>query len=201
MLTSADRATNAVGAVAENFWNLPNAITLLRIGLTPFLLMLPWFEGAEWSAIMGFGFLAISLTDLLDGYLARRHGTVSRIGKLLDPLADKLLVMTAFVMLVAVDRIPSWGLPLVIAILGREIAVTALRAMVSAEGIVVEASSLGKWKTGFQIAALTALLVHFPLLGLPVQELGVVLLIVATVLTVWSGYEYFSLYLTGRARP
>ena len=140
MLTSADRATNAVGAVTENFWNLPNAITLLRIGLTPFLLMLPWFEGAEWSAIMGFGFLAISLTDLLDGYLARRHGTESRIGKLLDPLADKLLVMTAFVMLVAVDRIPSWALPLVIAILGREIAVTALRAMASAEGIVVEAS-------------------------------------------------------------
>jgi CDP-diacylglycerol--glycerol-3-phosphate 3-phosphatidyltransferase len=201
MLTSADRATNAVGAVTENFWNLPNAITLLRIGLTPFLLMLPWFEGAAWSAIMGFGFLAISLTDLLDGYLARRHGTESRIGKLLDPLADKLLVMTAFVMLVAVDRIPSWGLPLVIAILGREIAVTALRAMASAEGIVVEASPLGKWKTGFQIAALTALLVHFPMLGLPVQQLGLVLLIVATVLTVWSGYEYFALYLTGRARP
>ena len=201
MLTSADRATNAVGAVTENFWNLPNAITLLRIGLTPFLLMLPWFEGETWSAFMGFGFLAISLTDLLDSYLARRHGTVSRIGKLLDPLADKLLVMTAFVMLVAVDRIPSWGLPLVIAILGREIAVTALRAMASAEGIVVEAAPLGKWKTGFQIAALTALLVHFPLLGLPVQQLGLVLLIVATVLTVWSGYEYFALYLTGRARP
>jgi len=187
--------------VTENFWNLPNAITLLRIGLTPFLLMLPWFEGQTWSAFMGFGFLAISLTDLLDGYLARRHGTVSRIGKLLDPLADKLLVMTAFVMLVAVDRIPSWGLPLVIAILGREIAVTALRAMASAEGIVVEAAPLGKWKTGFQIAALTALLVHFPLLGIPAQELGLVLLIVATVLTVWSGYEYFALYLTGRVRP
>ena len=135
------------------------------------------------------------------GYLARLHGTESRIGKLLDPLADKLLVMTAFVMLVAVDRIPSWALPLVIAILGREIAVTALRAMASAEGIVVAVSSLGKWKTGFQIAALTALLVHFPLLGIPAQQLGLVLLVVATALTVWSGYEYFALYLTGRARP
>ncbi|MBM4337149.1 MAG: CDP-diacylglycerol--glycerol-3-phosphate 3-phosphatidyltransferase [Deltaproteobacteria bacterium] len=201
MPTSADSATRAVGAVTENFWNLPNAITLLRIGLTPLLLLLPWFEGPAWSAIMGFGFLAISLTDLLDGYLARLHGTESRIGKLLDPLADKFLVMTAFVMLVAVGRIPSWALPLVIAILGREFAVTALRAMMSAEGVVIGASPLGKWKTGFQIAALTALLVHFPLLGLPVQELGLVLLIIATGLTVWSGYEYFAAYLAGRARP
>lgn len=201
MPTSADSATRAVGAVTENFWNLPNAITLLRIGLTPFLLLLPWFEGPAWSAFMGFGFLAISLTDLLDGYLARLHGTESRIGKLLDPLADKFLVMTAFVMLVAVGRIPSWALPLVIAILGRELGVTALRAMMSAEGVVIGASQLGKWKTGFQIAALTALLVHFPLLGLPVQELGLVLLIIATGLTVWSGYEYFAAYLAGRARP
>jgi CDP-diacylglycerol--glycerol-3-phosphate 3-phosphatidyltransferase len=201
MPTSADSAPRAVGAVTENFWNLPNAITLLRIGLTPLLLLLPWFEGPAWSAIMGFGFLAISLTDLLDGYLARLHGTESRIGKLLDPLADKFLVMTAFVMLVAVGRIPSWALPLVIAILGREFGVTALRAMMSAEGVVIGASPLGKWKTGFQIAALTALLVHFPLLGLPVQELGLVLLIIATGLTVWSGYEYFAAYLAGRGRP
>lgn len=201
MPTSADSAPRAVGAVTENFWNLPNAISLLRIGLTPLLLLLPWFEGPAWSAIMGFGFLAISLTDLLDGYLARRHGTESRIGKLLDPLADKFLVMTAFVMLVAVGRIPSWALPLVIAILGREFGVTALRAMMSAEGVVIGASPLGKWKTGFQIAALTALLVHFPLLGLPVQELGLVLLLIATGLTVWSGYEYFAAFLAGRARP
>lgn len=201
MPTSADSATSAVGAVNENFWNLPNAITLLRIGLTPLLLLLPYFQGRAWSAVMGFGFLAISLTDLLDGYLARLHGTESRIGKLLDPLADKLLVMTAFVMLVAVGRIPSWALPLVVAILAREFAVTALRALISAEGVVIGASPLGKWKTGFQIAALTALLVHFPLLGLPVQELGLVLLIIATGLTVWSGYEYFAQYLTRRTHP
>ncbi len=201
MLTSADSAPRAVGDVSENFWNLPNTITLLRIGLTPLLLLLPWFEGPSWSMIIGFGFLAISLTDLLDGYLARRHGTESRIGKLLDPLADKFLVMTAFVMLVAVGRIPSWALPLVIAILGREFAVTALRAMMSADGILMGASPLGKWKTGFQIAALTALLVHFPLIGLPVQELGLVLLIIATGITVWSGYEYFALYVRRHPRP
>jgi len=201
MQTSIDRAPNAVGAVTENFWNLPNTITLSRIGLTPFLLMLSWFEGEAWSALMGFGFLAISLTDLLDGYLARLHGTESRIGKLLDPLADKLLVMTAFVMLVAVGRIPAWALPLVIAILGREIAVTALRGLAGAEGSAFGASPLGKWKTGFQIAAITALLVHFPLLGLPAHELGLVLLVIATVLTVWSGYEYFARYLPDKVRP
>jgi CDP-diacylglycerol---glycerol-3-phosphate 3-phosphatidyltransferase len=195
MQISADRTPTAVGVVHENFWNLPNGITLLRIGLTPLLLLLPWFEGPAWSAIMGFGFLAISLTDLLDGYLARLHGTESRLGKLLDPLADKLLVMTAFVMLVAVGRIPSWALVMVIAILGREIAITGLRAMASAEGIIVGASPLAKWKTGFQIAAITALLVHYPFLGLPSHELGLVLLVIATALTVSSGYAYLRTYL------
>jgi CDP-diacylglycerol--glycerol-3-phosphate 3-phosphatidyltransferase len=198
MQISADRTPGAVAAVSETFWNLPNGITLLRIGLTPLLLLLPWYEGPTWSAIMGFGFLAISLTDLLDGYLARLHGTESRLGMLLDPLADKLLVMTAFVMLVAVDRIPAWALPLVILILGRELAVTGLRAMAGSEGIVVAASSLGKWKTGFQLAALTALLVHHPFIGLPSHELGLALLIIATALTVWSGWEYFSAYLGDR---
>ena len=87
-------------------------------------------------------------------------------------------------------------------ILGRELAVTGLRAMAGAEGIVVPASNLGKWKTGFQLAALTALLVHHPFLGLPSHELGLVLLIVATALTVWSGWEYFSAYLGDRSpRP
>ena len=149
---------------------------------------------------MGFGFLAVALTDLLDGYLARLHGTESRIGKLLDPLADKLLMMAAFVMLVAVDRIPYWGLPLVLAILGREIAVTGLRAVLAGDGIVVAASPLGKWKTGFQIAAVTALLVHHPFLSLPSHELGMLLLVLATGLTLWSGWEYFALFFERRPR-
>lgn len=185
----------------EHFWNLPNLITLGRIVLSPLLLLLPWFSGPYWSTVMGFGFLAVSLTDLLDGYLARRTATVTRVGKLLDPLADKLLVSTALVMLVAVGRIPDWALAMVVLTLFREFLVTGLRAIASSDGVVMPASSLGKWKTGFQIGALTVLLIHHPLFGLPLPELGLALLLVATVLSVWSGYEYVVGYAEGRSGP
>jgi len=184
---------------AEPFWTAANAVTLGRILLTPLLLILPWFSGRFWSAVMGFGFLAVSLTDLLDGYLARRTASVTRIGKLLDPLADKLLVSTALVMLVAVGRIPDWALAMVVLTFFREFSVTGLRAMASAEGLVMPASELGKWKTGFQIAALTALLIHHPLLGLPMHWFGLGLLAIATALSIWSGVAYFAAFLGQRS--
>jgi len=183
----------------EIFWNLPNTITVVRVGVVPILLVLPWWHDQVGSQIIGWSFVVAALTDILDGWLARRGQQVTRIGKLLDPLADKLLVMTALVLLVAMpERIPLWGVPLVILILARELAVTALRAMASAEGVIVAASNLGKWKQGFQIAALTALLIHPSWFGLPVHEIGIVLLVVATGLTVWSGVDYFAAYLGGR---
>jgi CDP-diacylglycerol--glycerol-3-phosphate 3-phosphatidyltransferase len=122
---------------------------------------------------------------------------VTRVGKLLDPLADKILTTSALVVLVALDRIPLWGVPLVVAILAREIAVTGLRAMLSLEGVVVHASRLGKWKTGFQTAALTGLILHWPVLGVPLHELGMGLLVIATALTLWSGFDYFAALLRG----
>ena len=154
-----------------------------------------------WSGLVGLGFLAVSLTDLLDGYVARRRGAETRIGKLLDPLADKILVMTALVVLVAVPRVDEYGVIMAIAILGREIAVTGLRAMASAEGVLLPAAPLGKWKTGIQITALTALLLHYPFLGLPIHAIGMVLLIIATGVTLWSGYAYFVGYLSRRGAP
>ena len=184
----------------ETFWNAANTISLGRIAAAPLLLLHPSFEGWTGSAIFGFGFLGVSLTDLLDGYLARRGGTITRIGKLLDPLADKLLVMTALVLLAAMpDRIPLWGVCFVIAILGREIAVTGLRGMASAEGVILPATALGKWKTGLQTAALTCLLVHFPWFGVPLHEIGLLLLAAATAVTIWSGFVYFYSYLAVRS--
>jgi CDP-diacylglycerol---glycerol-3-phosphate 3-phosphatidyltransferase len=194
MQISAEKTANLGGPVAENFWTLPNGITLVRILLTPFLFALPWHHGPWWSTLIGFAFLAVSLTDILDGYLARSYGQETRIGKLLDPLADKLLVMTALFMLVAVGRIPPWALPLAVVILGREFAVTGLRGIAGSQGVVIGASSLGKWKAGFQMAALTALLIHWPLLGLPSHEIGLALLVVATILTSISGYAYLRDY-------
>ncbi|MFI5314440.1 MAG: CDP-diacylglycerol--glycerol-3-phosphate 3-phosphatidyltransferase [Myxococcota bacterium] len=187
--------------MAETLWNLPNGITLVRIGLSPLLFALPWYHGRTWSAIIGLAFLAVSLTDILDGYLARRHGLESRIGKLLDPLADKVLVMTAFVMLIAVGRVPPWALPLVVAILGREFAVSSLRGVAGSEGVVIAVSPLAKWKTGFQLAALTALLIHWPFLGLPAHEIGLALLAIATALTVITGWSYVRAYFGANGRP
>lgn len=182
------------------FWNAPNAISLGRIVACPLLLVYLVYHGPLASALTGFGFLAISLTDLLDGYLARRDGTVTAAGKLLDPLADKLLVLTALILLVgSPGRIPWWGVPLVIAILARELAVTGLRAVASAEGVVIPAERLGKWKTGFQTAAITFLLIHQPILGVSSSGVGMLLLMIATALTLASGYGYFSTYLAGRS--
>ncbi|HTO53291.1 MAG TPA: CDP-diacylglycerol--glycerol-3-phosphate 3-phosphatidyltransferase [Myxococcota bacterium] len=197
MQISAEKTANLSRDMAESLWNLPNFITMVRIGLSPFLFALPWYHGRWWSTLIGLAFLVVSLTDILDGYLARSYGLESRLGKLLDPLADKLLVMTAFVMLIAVGRMPFWSLPLVVAILGRELAVSGLRGAASSQGVVIAASPLGKWKTGFQIAALTALLIHWPLLGLPAHEIGLALLVIATALTLISGWAYLRDYLRG----
>jgi CDP-diacylglycerol---glycerol-3-phosphate 3-phosphatidyltransferase len=184
-----------------NFWNAPNAITLGRIVACPLLLVYLVYHGPLASAVIGFFFLAVSLTDLLDGYLARRGGTVTAAGKLLDPLADKLLVLTALVLLVgSPGRIPWWGVPLVIAILARELAITGLRAVASAEGVVIPAERLGKWKTGFQTAAITFLLIHQPIFGFSSVDMGMSLLAIATALAVASGYTYFSTYLAARSR-
>jgi CDP-diacylglycerol---glycerol-3-phosphate 3-phosphatidyltransferase len=187
------------GAAHSVFWNVPNAISLSRIVACPVLLVYLVYNGPLASAVTGFAFLAISLTDLLDGYLARRDGTVTRAGKLLDPLADKLLVLTALILLVgSPGRIPWWGVPMVVAILGRELAITGLRAVASAEGVVIPAERLGKWKTGFQTAAITCLLVHEPMLGMSTVGAGMLLLAIATALALASGYTYVQTYLASR---
>ena len=183
----------------ERFWNLPNAISVGRIAAMPLLLLAPLFPDRTGGAVIGLGFLAVALSDLLDGYIARRDGTVTRVGKLLDPMADKLLVTTALIVLVAMGRVPLWGVALVVIIVGREIAVTGLRAMASAEGVILSASSLGKWKTGFQTAAITGLLIHYSWLAIPMHALGMALLVVASGFALWSGYDYFAAHLgTGR---
>ncbi|MCH2173284.1 CDP-diacylglycerol--glycerol-3-phosphate 3-phosphatidyltransferase [Myxococcota bacterium] len=184
----------------ERFWNLPNTITTLRIAVVPVLLLLPWAQDKFRSQVMAWLFIIAATTDILDGWLARRGHQVTHIGKLLDPLADKLMVSTALVMLVATDRIPIWAAWMVVVILGRELAVTGLRGIASADGQVMSASWLGKAKAFAQNFAIGALLFHYTTLGLPAHELGLVSLAVATVLAFWSGYLYFAEYFRGRAR-
>jgi len=186
----------------EVFWNLPNTVTMLRMLVVPVLLFLPLAQGVTGSRFMGTAFIVAALSDLLDGWLARRYNgrDITRIGKLLDPLADKLLVSTALIMLLAIGRIPLWGAGMVVVIVGRELAVTGLRGIASSQGHVVAATWPGKLKTLAQNTATVALLLHHETFGLPAHGIGMTLLAIATVLTLWSGYTYFSDYFGGR-RP
>lgn len=180
----------------ERFWNLPNTVTMLRTGVVPILLFLPLAQGEAGSRFMAWAFIVAALTDWLDGYLARRDGgkDVTRIGKLLDPLADKLIVSTALIMLLSIGRIPLWGAGMVVVIVGRELAVTGLRGIASSQGQVVAAAWPGKLKTIAQSAAIGALLFHYETIGLPAHAIGMTLLGIATALTLWSGYLYFAQY-------
>ena len=177
----------------EVFWNLPNTITMLRIAVVPVLLLIPFpFAASKFACqLIAWCFIVAALSDVVDGYIARRGGLVTRIGKLLDPLADKLLVSAALIMLVAADRMEWWGAWMVVVIVGRELAVTGLRGIASTHGHVVAAAWQGKLKAVAQNFAIAALLFHYETFGVPAHEVGLVFLFVATLLTLWSGYVYF----------
>ncbi len=179
----------------ERFWNLPNTITMMRIGVVPALIFIPYALTKTGSALMAWLFIVAASSDLLDGYLARRSNEVTRIGKLLDPLADKLLITTALVMMMAAGRLTGvWAGLMVVVIIGRELAVTGLRGIASTQGHVVGASWQGKLKAVTQNVAVGALLFHHETLGLPAHEIGLTLLAIASALTLWSGYMYFADY-------
>jgi CDP-diacylglycerol--glycerol-3-phosphate 3-phosphatidyltransferase len=182
----------------ERFWNWPNTITMLRIGMVPALFAIPWALSETGSTVMAWCFIVAASSDLLDGYLARKGGEVTHIGKLLDPLADKLLVSTALIMLLAAGRLDGiWAGLMVVVILGRELAVTGLRGIASTQGQVMAAGWQGKLKAVTQNVAVGALLFHYETLGLPAHEIGMTLLAIAAALTVWSGYGYFASYFRG----
>ncbi len=189
----------AVAIAREKFWNLPNTITVLRVTVLPIVLVLPFASDQGSSQVIAWCFIVAAVTDILDGWLARRGQQVTHIGKLLDPLADKLLASTALIVMLAMGRIPLWATWMVVVIVGREFAVTGLRSIASAGGQVMAASWLGKVKTLSQNIAIGALIFHYPTLGLPAHEIGLSLLGVSTALTLGSGYLYFAQYFGGRA--
>jgi CDP-diacylglycerol--glycerol-3-phosphate 3-phosphatidyltransferase len=186
------------GIARERFWNLPNTVTMVRTAAVPVLLLLPFYPGRRGSLVVAWCFIVAALTDLLDGWLARRGQMVTHIGKLLDPLVDKLIVASALVVMVAIDRIPVWATWMVVVIIGRELAVTGLRSIASADGHIMAAVPAGKIKAFVQNCAIGALLFHYPTLGLPAHEIGLTLLALATALTLVSGYVYFASYFGAR---
>ncbi len=183
---------------SKELLNLPNILTLSRIVAVPIVVLLLLFESRQtcfWAAVV---FTVASITDWLDGYLARRWQVVTVLGKFLDPLADKLIVMAALIMLIPLDRVPAWA---VFVILARELIVSGIRSIASSEGIVIAASNLGKYKTIFQMIALVGLLLHYRyywFFGLEYDFLyasmhyaGIFIFYISLFLTVWSGADYF----------
>jgi CDP-diacylglycerol---glycerol-3-phosphate 3-phosphatidyltransferase len=175
--------------------NLPNGLTLMRIFLVPLLVavLLTKYN----VLIAALIFLAASLTDLLDGYLARKRGQVTTLGTLLDPVADKLLISSAFISLVQLQVVPAW---MVVIIIGREFAVSGLRSIASAQGFTIDASELGKIKMATQVAAITLLI-----LGMPMPDstdypafrgLGVIALYFVVLFALASAVDYFRTFWT-----
>ena len=185
-------STSTQGAKRQSHWNLPNTLTWLRILLIPaivalfYLLPYPWADPAACAA-----FALAGITDTLDGYYARKLGQTSRLGAFLDPVADKLIVAAALVLIVSKD--PRWFVVIVaVVIIGREIAVSALREWMAEIGARsrIKVTILAKYKTIMQIVGLSMLLYRQDLFGLPTYKLGLVLTAVAAVLTLWSMIQY-----------
>ena len=178
--------------------NLPNLITMSRVVLIPFVLffMDNFNPLRSFIASILYGFAALG--DFLDGYLARKRGEVSLLGKFLDPLADKVLVMAVLVYMVALERVPPW---VVVVLIARDLAITGLRSIASAQGLVIAASDGGKIKTELQLVAIMMLLVYFryPALwtsaSIDYRFVGLWLLYVSTAVSLFSGAQYLRHFL------
>lgn len=187
-------------SLRQDAFNIPNVLTMGRIVMIPLCL---WFLDQDtprsgfWAALV---FTAAAITDVLDGYLARKLGVVSVLGKLIDPLADKLIVMACLVWMVKMDRIPAWA---VIVLLAREFSVTSLRSVAASEGVIISAGQEGKTKTALQMLGIIVLLSGYPYhlsyLGLDLgvvdlANVGRVLVYLSLVFSVASAAQYLSLF-------
>ena len=183
------------------FWNIPNILTLIRIAAIPFvaaMLICPvgTYPTPKEGIIACIIFVAAMLTDILDGYLARKWNLLTPLGAYLDPLADKLMVTVSLIMLIPLGWAPAW---LISVLLCREIAITGLRGIASQQNLVLAASPLGKTKTAYQSTAIGMLLWHYPVnwpfFGhIDIHSCGIALLYVSVVFSLVSGIEYGYLY-------
>lgn len=173
----------------SKIFNVPNTLSLIRVFLAPLVLLflslridtpISFLPEVSWGdALAATVFIIAALTDTFDGYIARRDNLVTTLGKFIDPLADKVLVVAAMLALIELERVPAW---IVMVIITREFVVTGLRLVAAAEGVVIAASKGGKLKTVCQIIALIMLILKIPY--------GMAVMWVAMILTVWSGMDY-----------
>ena len=175
-------------------------LTWARIATAPFIVALVYaqdrlLQDSEAGARCGYAAAAIfvlaSITDWFDGALARKYGVVSNMGKFMDPIADKILVSSALIVLIPSGRV---GPIVALLLLVRDILVGGIRSVAAADNVIIDAKSAGKWKTGLQMTAIPMLLFHAPLFGVPLHEIGYVLLWLSVILSILSGVQYARLY-------
>lgn len=167
--------------------NLPNTLTMARMAVVPLVVACLFQKEVFWDWVGGWLFVAASLTDYLDGYYARKQGISTVFGKLMDPLADKFLVIAALVMLQELGRIHP---VLVMLLICREVGITSLRALASAEGLDIPTSAGAKWKTTVQMTALPFMMAQEGWFGLPLYTIGYYLLLLSLVMSLWSAKDY-----------
>ena len=168
--------------------NIANKITMLRIAMIPIFMGVMLIDFPFHMEVALAVFLLASITDHLDGHLARKYNLITDFGKFMDPLADKLLVTSAFVILIQMGRIDAW---IVFVILAREFAISGLRSLAAAQNIIIAASNFGKLKTVTQIVTICVLILDnfpFSLMNLPIDTICIY---VTLIITVWSGFDYF----------
>jgi CDP-diacylglycerol---glycerol-3-phosphate 3-phosphatidyltransferase len=168
--------------------NIPNKLTMLRIILIPIFVVFMLTRIPYGGSLAAIIFVIAALTDSLDGYLARKWKQTTKLGAILDPLADKLLITAALISLVELARIPGW---IAIIIIGREFAVTGLRVVKAEEGVIIPASKMGKLKTISQVIAVSIVMVQYISPPLAQYHLGQWAMYIALIITIVSGIEYF----------
>jgi CDP-diacylglycerol--glycerol-3-phosphate 3-phosphatidyltransferase len=192
-----------VANLRRELTNLPNLITMGRVVLIPLVLLFIDNFNPLRSFVASLLYLLAAAGDFLDGYLARKRGEVSTLGKFLDPLADKLLVTSVLVFMLALGRVEAW---LVVVIIARDFVVNGLRSIASAQGMVIAASDGGKIKTALQLVSIMMLLIYFryPALGTSItvdyHRAGLILLYVSTVVSVFSAVQYIRHFLAAALR-
>ncbi len=199
------KANRRQSVLLEQFWNLPNMLTLGRIAVIPLFVWFTYDADPFYSLLAAALFTVASITDVIDGFLARRWNMITVVGKLMDPLADKLMVMAALVMMTRLGRVPAW---VVIVLLGRELIVSGLRQIAASEGMVISAGQEGKWKTSLQLVGIVSLCIHYVHhMNFLVYEadvdfnlVGKVLVYLSTGFSAWSAAVYFRAFLAMLAK-
>lgn len=167
------------------------------MAVCPIIVGLMGLEAHIWGWVTALLFIAASITDWFDGYFARKFNATSTMGKFMDPIADKVLVATVLIMLIPSGRV---GPLLVLLLLVRDILIGGVRSVAAADRVIIDAKAAGKWKTGMQMIGIPAILIHTPLFGIPIYEIGLLLLWVSVILSLISGYQYMRMYYLSKNR-